>query len=843
MALWPTESRSARGIRGVVLATAIALCLAAGMGGSSASAAGEPVTLTDYTDPGQAMKFGYRSHWMQPWRSYLDTMPATALLNAVGINFNVQPKWASSTARLLADSGFNRARIEVGWGTLDYADPSRMAEYDRQNLVKTLTALSENGLRPLILLNANDGKPCPVKPDTVELTSLASAGDTEIQVAPGDVAKIAPGRTGITIGGVAAQILFTGATPSGSVQLSQPLPSDLPAGPLGVVTLRYEPFHPATLADGSPNPRFDSTANAWLNYVGVVTREVKSILGSDDFDVEVWNELGFGSRFLSINAYYRPAVEWRKTGNESALLSRTIAYLRDPANGVEGVGIGNGFANQSPWPNGSESPLGLTAIDKHPYAGLDSFPADAQINGNRPLNGLGEPAGWQDEAKQFHETFTPTYDSFFPERPLSGVHTESLVHDLAPQPSTFGGATHGRYTHPPGGDPPQIWVTEVNLGPGSGPIPRAELSAGDIRHIESKNVLRYLTSYVNKGVSAIDFYAANAGELSLVDQAFFNAVKANLSTFPGDALGGETTDAVRRLTASLQGAEPIASPRSLSLRELTDYSSNVQFDGNGTAAYPPLYNREVFGFFPFQVDPHRFVIPLYVMTRDVAKVYRPEAPGTDPTRFDLPAEPYRLAIGGVDGSGAQVSATDPLSGEAVPVEVISSSEDEIVVQMPVTDSPRLLTIQEQAAPSKDEEPELEDPAGETEEEPVEEPPAKDPAHGSPVGPSFQLHGDKALLRRRQLTVVARCETRCALDAHGTLRVGGSVYRMKPRQQEGAASAGSPNPTVTLSIGAKVAQLGRLALSKGSPVKLALTMRAQPESGAIQSAHRVIDLRR
>ncbi len=817
------------------------------------------MTLTDYTDPGQAMKFGYRSHWMQPWRSYLDTMPATALLNAVGINFNVQPKWASSTARLLADSGFSRARIEVGWGTLDYADPSRMAEYDRQNLVKTLTALRENGLRPLILLNANDGKPCPVKPETVELMSPASAGDTEIQIAPGDVAKIVPGRTGITIGGVAAQVLFTAAAPSGAVQLSQPLPSDLPAGPLSAVTLRYEPFHPATLADGSPNPLFEDTANAWLNYVGVVTREVKSVLGSDDFDVEVWNELGFGSRFLSINAYYKPAIEWRKTGNESALLARTIAYLRDPANGVSGVGIGNGFANQSPWPNGSESPLGLTAIDKHPYAGLDSFPADAQVNGNRPLNGLGEPAGWQDEAKQFHETFTPTYNSFFPERPLSGVHTESLVHDLSPQPSTFGGATHGRYTHPPGGDPPQVWITEVNLGPGSGPTPRAELSAGDIRHIESKNVLRYLTSYVNKGVSAIDFYAANAGELSLVDQAFFNAVKANLLTYPGDALGGETTDAVRRLTASLQGAEPIASPRSLSLRELTEYSGNVQFDGNGTAAYPPLYNREVFGFFPFQVDPHRFVIPLYVMTRDVAKVYRPDAPGTDPTRFDLPAEPYRLAIGGVDGSGAQVSATDPLSGEAVPVEVISGSEDEIVVQMPVTDSPRLLTIEEDTDPVEGEEPGSEEPAPEEpaeEKEPVKPPTVKAPvkgprgeaspnatAHGSPAGLTFQLRGDRALLRRRQLAVVARCETRCALDAHGTLRVGGSVYRMKPRQQEAAASAESPNPSVTLAIGAKVAQLGRLALSRGSPVKLVLTMRAQPESGAIQSAHRVIDLRR
>ena len=67
---------------------------------------------------------------------------------------------------------------------------------------------------------------------------------------------------------------------------------------------------------------------------------------------------------------------------------------------------------------------------------------------------------------------------------------------------------------------------------------------------------------------------------------------------------------------------------------------------------------------------------------------------TDPTRFDLPAETYRLTIGGVTGKGAAVSATDPLTGQAVQVKVISGSGDQLVVELPVTDSPRLLTISE-----------------------------------------------------------------------------------------------------------------------------------------------------
>ncbi len=133
----------------------------AGPTACGADASPGPVTVTDYTDPGQAMRFGLRSQWIQPWRSYLDTAPASRLVNAIGINFNVFPEVAAPTAKLLGESGFKRARIEVGWGTLSYEDPTQIKAYDRQGLVTTLTALRDNGIRPLILLNANDGMPCP----------------------------------------------------------------------------------------------------------------------------------------------------------------------------------------------------------------------------------------------------------------------------------------------------------------------------------------------------------------------------------------------------------------------------------------------------------------------------------------------------------------------------------------------------------------------------------------------------------------------------------------------------------------------------------------------------------
>ncbi len=818
------------------LAASLVLCAGA--------TAGAPVTVTDYTDPGESVQWGQRSHWKQPWRSYLDTVPAETLLDAIGINFNVKPKLAAPTARLLAGHGFRRARVEVGWGSIDYDDPTRMNEADRRNLETTLSALRDNGIRPLILLNANQGKPCPVRHGSLVLAEPALAGATELHVFPGEVDEIVPGRTGIDSDRLAAGTLFASVEADGTVGLSRPLDSDLPAGPLAVVTLRYEPFRPAKLAGGEPNPAFEPTMQGWLRYVGAVTSEAESILGSEEFDVEIWNELSFGSGFLNANAYYEPDIEWTSGRSYGEILYRTVDYLRDPANGVAGIGIGNGFANQSPWWSGTKSHVGVTAIDKHPYAGRLSFPAEAQVNGNRPLNGLGEPAWWRDSEGGYHELFTPAYEAFFPEYFLSAIQTETLARDLSPYPTPIQGTPHGRYTHPPGGDPPEIWITEVNLGPGSGPAPRAEMSDADRRHIATKNVLRYLTAYVNKGVTAIDFFAAQAGDLSLIDPAFLAAAKADPSAYPGDALGGETMDAVGRLADSMRGAGPISTPRSLELRELTDFSGNVQFEGDGTAANPPLYNRDVLAFLPFQAGDDRFAIPVYVMTRNVAEAYRP---GADPGRFDLPPEPYRLAIGGVDGQTAQASATDPLSGEPVPVEVVSRAGDKVVVEMPVTDSPRLLSIEDRGYEPP--------PVGETGEtgeageaqppsspaapetaaaplpgapEPVASRPGRRPAAAT-VAPALLVKDGARLLKGGRMAVVAGCESSCLIDLGGRLLIGPRRYPMRPNPRGRLLGAAPGAPArVELSLGKAAVRLALFrARRRGATVKVAVAARARP----------------
>ena len=111
--------------------------------------------------------------------------------------------------------------------------------------------------------------------------------------------------------------------------LSQPLPSALSAGSVAASTLSFAPFAPPYLADGSANPRFQQTLAGWLEYVKAVASFVKQIYGSDDFDVEVWNELGIGSPFLNESDYYNPGTGSGRTGSvTNALLAATMQMLQ-----------------------------------------------------------------------------------------------------------------------------------------------------------------------------------------------------------------------------------------------------------------------------------------------------------------------------------------------------------------------------------------------------------------------------------------------------------------------------------------------------------------------------------
>jgi hypothetical protein len=717
----------------------------------------DPRFLTD-------VPFGERSFWLQPWRAYMDTWPASRLLESVGINFQTRPEEAEATARILQESGFELARTQISWSALSYTSPTTFTASRLASIGARLTAMHNHGLRPLIVLDANSELPTPFKLVKLETTAAAGAGAQTVKLTPASAAQVAPGRTGfngLTWRG-AADILITSVSAGDVASLSRPLPHALAAGEHGGTTLRYAPFQAPTLADGAPNPEFEATIRGWLSYVSAVCQEAASVVGAGGYDIEIWNELTFGSRFLNSENYYSAASESEgepgsegeeeETAGEArgeseaeaqaegeaeasataiaadapaktakakrvksrisivdkairkALLDETVAYVRNPANGISPeVGITDGFASQTPFPSGADAPLGLTALSKHPYTGVKDLPAAYPEKKIRPINALGER---DTSSKQsFTPLFVPTYQSLFPEYWLTASSTETLIRDIAPFTTDVYGFPHGREVGPVGGGPVQKWITEFNQIPGRGEVMApnettplsggsATLTPADREHFQAKVALRSIVSNVNKGIAREYFFKAGPGAFGLISQSFFAALEAHPGVYPGNQLGGETMTGLRRMLARFQGPGPEGPARQLSLLSIRQEGDHAQFAGDGTAAHPPLYDRDVLAVLPFQSSPARFVIPVYVMTRDLLTLYEPLAPDTDVHRFDLPAERFWVTLGNLPETAKPptVSAYDPLLDEATPARLVSREGATAVFEVAATDYPRLLSI-------------------------------------------------------------------------------------------------------------------------------------------------------
>lgn len=665
------------------------------LGGAATAFADTWYSVNDPIDPAYLteMPFGYRSQWIQQWRAYLDTPPATTLADGMGINFNVPANQAQVAAQLLAASGIKRARVEIPWGDVSYTNPTTFSA--ASGLETIIAALRDNGIRPLILLDAHQGFPGPTLPFTATLTAAAAAGATSVQLDAATAARVVPGYTGLNIGPEAAGVIFTSVNSSDVATLSQPLPSAFAAGSYPAATLLYQPFAQPLLANGSPNPGFQATLNGWLSYVDMAMKLVTNTYGSDNFDVEIWNELGFDSQSLNLGNYYNPLPVGTQGNTDLALLEATVNFLHDPANGWPDVKVGNGFTNQSAIDPGGTQPLGVDAIDKHPYHQFTPYPWVVEEPGTIPLNAQGQP-DYTMVNGTVTDNFTPNYDAFFPEWFLTGLQTETLTRDIAPITTQWAGLSVGRYTGPVGGTPPAMWITEDNMDPTTMNDTPDALTQSDYDHIHAKAALRTYVSYIGKGVQAVDLFAVDGfPNWNLVSPAFFTAAQVgNTSTYayPGTASGGPTMDATRRLAATLAGAAPITTPRPLSLLGISSDSDAYQWLGDGTAAHPPLYDRDVLNFQPFQLTDDSWVAAVYVMTRDIAKVYNESLPSSDPTRTDLPPENFQITIGGVDAANLTATATDPLSGDSVPVQIIARDGTQATIQLPVTDSPRMVTL-------------------------------------------------------------------------------------------------------------------------------------------------------
>ncbi len=664
----------------------------------------DPIDSRYLTD----VPFGETSFWIQPWRAYLDTWPASHLLDAVGINFNVPPTEAEPVAQLLQDNGFKLARISIPWDALSYSDPTSISKEHEDGIRTRLVALQRHDLRPLFVLEANSEAPGPLKVLTLTTTAEAPAGATTVQLDPTSAAEVVPGKTGFNYLSWrgAPDILITAITPAGRATLSRPLPNALAAGPHGATTLLYSPFAPPKLADGEPNPQFRATLEGWLSYVATVSRVAQEAFGAGGYDLEVWNELSFGSQFLNLEDYGpplgkdNPAARHKAEVTHSivhAVLAETVAFVRNPANGISPeVGISDGFASESPFPSGAAAPLGETALSKHPYVGRRIYPGSYRVDYDRPVNALGEIDLANKPVPPFTPLFIPSYEALLPEYTLTALSTETLVRDIAPFTTKVYGFPHGREVGPPGGAPVQKWITEYNL---SIPEGTTGLSFADRTHFHAKALLRSLVAMVGKGIDREYFFAAGSGPFSLISSAFYEELEAHPGTYPGDRAGGEILGGIHNLITHIEGPGPEGPARQLKLLSIVQSGNHAQFLGDGTAAHPTLYDRDVLAVLPFQSAPERFVVPVYVMTSDLLTLYEPEAPATDIHRFDLPQERFRITLGNLPESASppSVGAYDPLLEQQTPARLISRRGSTAVFEIAATDYPRLLSIDYGAA--------------------------------------------------------------------------------------------------------------------------------------------------
>jgi hypothetical protein len=629
---------------------------------------GYPGSLVEaYTDPSYqtGIWFGLHSHWVQPWRGYLETMPATLFLNGLGVGYNGNNP--DLVMEHLARHGIKLTRIEVGWGNLTY----QYETFHTDALFATLRACKKWGIRPIILLNAHQGVPCPALYFQRVVTADAPAGSTTLQL--NYTSGLVIGKSGLSnlTDYWAAEALIT-RIDGNTVTLSKPLPKALAANAtVDLATLKYRPFSPPRTQD------YADTLTGWQRYVKTVNQFASFILGRGGFDFEIWNELTFGSEFLYINHYYATPVYDYGSAEESDIHARlpqaTADVMKQNSAAFRGVEVCDGFSNTIPWPSSTDLDPRIGALSKHAYPRFLDYPSADP--GNNSLNAelqVEQQGGW-----------VPTYHVSFPEYSGTALQTEHELRDASPITTDIYGNKRGRFARVIKGEvvPCTEWMTEAGYAPAEDGIsdPKTALA------IKAKTTARFFCFFLNKGIEKLTLYASQDRDIGFgIVQDNFNAYTASHSVYPADdAL--YTSPALRvtkrivdKMSQSLD--KNLISTRSLQVTLVSDTHDHSQFDGDGTAAHPPLYDREVLAILPFQVNASRFVVPYYVMTRDVRK--------------DLVPEQFTIGLKGFNAAIARVQAYDPINDQMVPVMVKARSNGILTFTVTAADYPYLLIINE-----------------------------------------------------------------------------------------------------------------------------------------------------
>jgi hypothetical protein len=598
-----------------------------------------------YTDPKLLdVPWGNYSFIRQGWRGYLETLAARRYRDGLGVAWGQTPpnKTAAEVARALSWAGFRRVRLEIPWGSVKW-DETGLTDADAKRMTQILRALKSHQLRPLILLNANHLQPCPVRWSVLTVERPAAAGErmfvanADLDAMPPSAATVMSLADGTTPGPliVGYSSAHDSSNRSHAINLSKPLARALASGEtLRVAILRYPPLYPVGTA------QFDATAAGWARYVALVIGLVNQVYGAD-FDVEVWNELTFGSAYLSIDNYDdsrpgRGAPDFLHPGGSVwELARRTAAQLKHDYPDVKVIW---GFSNTTFFNvKIPELPPQFDGQSYHPYGTGRRCYADL-IRGREKL---------------LLDSYVPSGCVIQPEGYAHAwQQTESLLRFLAPV---------ARRSQ--GGDAFQHFITEHGLSP-------AEIGISERNQAErakKKFLLRAPLLWLNKGLTAI--YVYNVYD---PDDARWGVLRSDGTVSTG-------MRALHNLTAQFAAADDaLKRPRQLSFEVVQEGPRVGVLPGDPQGEHLP--QQDAAALLPFQLTATRFLIGVYVMTQDFPNALAPQ--------------PYQVTITGVDGRQANVKYYSPDTDSMQSVMITARSAQSLTLRLSFTDIPNLIEVDE-----------------------------------------------------------------------------------------------------------------------------------------------------
>ncbi|MCM8786031.1 MAG: PA14 domain-containing protein, partial [Candidatus Omnitrophica bacterium] len=397
----------------------------------------------------------------------------------------------------------------------------------------------------------------------------------------------------------------------------------------------------------------------------------KAGLEDKDFELEIWNELTFGSAFISgINSYYDPPkvnfkVDFLRPGGHAwEIGKRTVDYVKENFPNTRVIW---GFSNTTFFHTPIiELPPKIDGQSYHPY-------------------GTGKKNVSKDYPPQIRY---PWYiEGYIPDELLwcmpegwahLQVQCETLVHLLNPESRKTKTKGVERFYH---------YMTEHGFDGFEAKIGNEE----EALLYKAKSLIRALMFWLNKGISKIYIYCDYSS-----DNRGFGLLNSKIplidyKNYKEDELLTPALKALKNVVDRFKDSEDLKGVRQLDV-EVTSIGQQykvfgkVKYIGKEETPPPPpeLYYRDMFVFLPFQVSKNKFICGVYVMSYDI----------TNPP----PPMKFRLNIKNVYGDRTNVTYYDPIEDKEKDIKIVEKSKNNIKLELETVEYPRLLIIEEEVLP-------------------------------------------------------------------------------------------------------------------------------------------------